>query len=402
MNTDQDKSIINKKKSSLFVCLSKTWGMRERSLIKDAEIAKEKGYNPIIFCLEDSFLDIYAKKKKINVMHNYSKIQNSFLKWYRYRNLSSFISGKKVNFIHCYDFKMIWPICFFLRKHRMTPLFLTLDQEFSKTYLKIWHKTLLSRIDHIFVHAHCMVEEVQLKLGIFPRKVTVLGYGVETKEIEKTEINNLKKKLGMSRNSLTVGSLISFRLKTIDPILPLIYGITGYNQKYLDRPNLRLILISERQWNKALIYQDLIRFIKDAGCEDDILFYSGDSIELFQSAIDLWLCSYEGSHFSDYAVKSLLFGVPILAPRNSGAMEFFTKFQNTGEAYRRQDSFDIREKLAKIALNKKSYLKKISDGQKNILELHSLETYKGLLSRRYLKVVNARSRAASRKKKRIK
>jgi hypothetical protein len=399
LNTTQENISKKSKEISLFICLTESWGTRERSLIKDAKLAKKKGYQPLVFCLKGSFLDQYAQVEKLEVKYHYGKVQRQFFKWYKYRFLSKFLNSDNITFIHCYDLNLIWPICFFLRNRPMIPLFLTIDRELKRSYLEIWHKTLLTRVDQVFVSSESMIDEARLRLGILPRKITVLGYGVNIGEVEKTDLNKIKSELGINSDSHTIGSLISPHHKKMDSILPLIYAVNGYNQKHHGDKNLRLILISEKKWNQNHIYKDLIRFIKDAGCEEDILFYSGRSVEMFQKSVDLWISSFEGNNLSDYAVKSLLLGVPILVPRNAEVMELFNSFPGVGEAYRKNDSMGVREKLEKILIKKKTYIREVTKGSKEIGVTHSVDIYSNNLISRYSKTVSARKRAATKTRK---
>jgi hypothetical protein len=385
------------KEISLFVCLTESWGTRERSLLKDALIARKNELNPLIFCLKDSYLDQYAQKEHFTIMHHHGKVPKKFYKWYTYHYFSKFVLTKNISLIHCYDLNLIWPLCYFLRKSPIIPLFLTIDREPNRSYLEIWHKTLLRRIDQVFVSSVSMIDEAKLRLGILPRKITVLGYGVDAEAINKVDLAKVKKELGISASSHTIGSLISLHHKKMDSILPLIYAVTGYNQKHNGEKNLRLILISEQKWNHNFIYKDLIRFIKDAGREDDILFYSGKSIETFQKSVDLWLSSFEENNLSDYSVKSLVLGVPILVPRNAEVMELFNIYPDIGEAYRRNDSLDVRDKLEKILVNKKTYIKKASKEAISIGMTHSVSAYAKELLARYTKTQHARKRAAAKK-----
>ncbi|MBT7611196.1 MAG: hypothetical protein HN576_15655 [Bacteriovoracaceae bacterium] len=345
--------------------------------------------------MKDSFLDQYSQREGLEVKYHFGKVQRHFYKWYRYRFLSKLLKSEKVIFIHCYDLNLIWPICFFLRNSPMIPLFLTIDRAPRRSYLEIWHKALLTRVDQVFVSSESMIDEAKLRLGLLPRKITVLGYGVSIGEIQKSDLNKIKSELAINTESHTIGSLISPHHKNMDFILPLIYAVNGYNQKHHGDKDLRLILISEKKWNQNQIYKELIRFIKDAGSEEDILFYSGCSIEMFQRAVDLWISSAEGNNLSDYAVKSLLLGVPILVPRNAEVMELFNSFPGTGEAYRKNDSLGVREKLEKVLAKKKTYLKQVAKGSKKIKIMHSVEAYSETLISRYKKTISARKRAAT-------
>ena len=388
-NIEQNAELI-----ALFISLKKTWSSRERTLIKDARIAEGKGYKVVILCLKDSFLDINSKKENFNIIYHTGKIQLNFLKWYKYRYLANYINSQNITIIHCYDLNIIWPVCFILRKNKKTCLFFTILEGPKKIFFEFWHRALLSRIDQVFVRSKSMAEEVYLRLGIHPRKITVLGFGIETTEFKKSDIQKIKKELDVTSDTLSVGSLIPPHVENLELIFPLIYAINGYNQKHMGRVSLRLIMISEQKWNKNPIYQDLIRFIKDAGCEDNILFYSNSTIENFQRSVDLWITPFEGQHLSEFAVKSIFLGVPFLTARSSEGMDFLGQYSEVGEAYRPDDSFGLREKLEIILSDKKRYVKAITKFMPNINASHSMDFYTRSLLMRYSKTLNARKRVA--------
>ena len=397
MNTNLERPITNKESVSVFASLSESWGTRERTLLKDAEIAQDNKLNPVIFCKKGSFLAKNANAVGFPVIYHLGKVQGHIFKWYKFRNFSNYLNSKNINFIHCYDLRILWVLCFLLRNMPMTPLFLTITSELKKSYLEIWHKTLISRVDQVFVFSDSISEEVRLRLGIVPRKITKLGYGVDVQPVTKTIITKVKKELGITSGVFSVGSILSPHFKDLEPILPLIYAVIGFNQKYLDGTHVKLILISEEKWNKNPLYQDLIRFIKDAGCEEDVLFYSGTTLEVFQRSVDLWLGIFEGYHISDFAIQALLNEIPILVPRNSEVMELIDTYSGIGEAYRREDSFGLREKMEKVLLNKKTYQKEVIKNSKIISATHRKSLYVDDLLGRYNKIMAARVRAASKK-----
>lgn len=398
MSTKLEHSLENKESLSLFASLSKGWGTRERTLIKDALIAKDNQLNPIIFCKKGSFLEKKAREKNLEVFLHHGKVKANFFKWYKFRYLSIFLSENKINFVHCYDLKILWVLCFILRNKTTIPLFLTIGSELKKSYLELWHKTLVSRVDQVFVFSQAIAEEVKLRLGFPLRKVTNLGYGVSSTSVPRTMISKVKKELGVSSKVQTVGSIMSPHHKNLDSIFPLIYAVIGYNQKYHEENELRLILISEDKWNTNPLYQDLIRFIKDSGSEENILFYSGATLQTFQKSVDLWIGIFEGYHITDYAIQALLNGVPILVPRNSEVMELMELYPGIGEAYRRDDSFGLREKMERVLKNKRDYEREVAKCSKKITLAHSEESYQSTLLERYQKLSHARKRAASKKK----
>jgi len=389
-------STFNNRTKAIYICPTDVWGSRERSVIRDALISKEKGLVSYVYCLKDSYLDQVAKENGLEVIHHYGKVQTRFIKWYKLFGLGKIVRADDVALVHCYHLNFLWPLSFFLKSTPQIPLFFTTHRSINKKYTEIYHKTLLSRVDQFFVSTQGLIANLIVHLDIPIRKINVLGFGRTPVEVSRTEVTKVKKDLSFDKEVWTVGTFLSSHHTTTENIVPLIYAILGFNQKSPDK-KARLVLICDRNWNQVLIYQELIRFIKDLGSEDDIYFYSGVGVSTFQKSIDVWVSAETSENLEDLAIGAVFQGTPVLVPRTSSAKELIQNWGDIGLTYKGGDARDLRDQLSLLVGKTRKYARQLSKITENIMEENLLEQYSDKLSKTYQKIFVARQRVSKRK-----
>jgi glycosyltransferase involved in cell wall biosynthesis len=390
------KSNFENRRKAIYICPSNLWGARERTVLRDALISKDMGLEPLIYCLKDSYLDLEAKQSNLEVIHHYGKIQTRFIKWYKLFGLGKIVREEDVALVHCYHLNFLWPLSFFLKSRPEIPLFFTTHKEISKSYREFYHKALLSRVDHFFVSSAGLVSNLMVHMDIPPRKIQVLGFGNEVIEISRTEASKVKKDLSFDKEVWTLGTFLSSHHTSPENVLPLIYAVMGFNQKKQDE-SARLILICDRNWNEVLIYQELIRLIKDLGSEDDVYFYSGVSLGTFQKSIDIWLSAETSENLEDLAIGAVFQGTPVLVPRTSSSKELFGKWGEVGLTYKAGDARDLRDQLCLMVEKNRRFIRQIAKITEELMESNHFEHYKERLHDTYHNIFAARQRVSRRR-----
>ncbi len=370
-------------------------------------MAREAGHTPIIYTLRDSILDIEAKKQKFETLYHTGRVQTSFVRWHKLRNLPSILRSKDIQIVHCYALNFMWPMAFFLRGMPHIPLFLTQSREVKKRYRSFLYRLLSSRIDQVFIPFSPLAKNVKGQLGVPSKKIISLGYGVDSVKSDRSEIDNLKQtwQKGIEVAPLdgeqaeenpvdtwSVGAYVPMHLKDIETLKTIVYATMGMDQKLPESKTIRLIFYNEKNWSETLIYPDLIRFVKDLGVEELIHFYSGVPVETFQQAVDVWLASTAQEQLDDLSIQAIMQGIPILVPRSISSMEIFRLYGPIGESFKRDDPRQLRDQCLKILFEKKHYTRLLKNALPKFQASFGPENYSQTLLHFYLHSAQVRKR----------
>ena len=116
-------------KNFFLIGLSFDWNSIERTVIADARAIMNAGGNVHLYTFRDSHLDRQAKKWKIICHYHQGAVATKIFKWNKLKAVAKLIRNNQIDLVHCYDIKILWPLCYFLRADSLTPLVLTLSKE---------------------------------------------------------------------------------------------------------------------------------------------------------------------------------------------------------------------------------------------------------------------------------
>lgn len=375
MNSPDDESYNNG--AILYVCLSDHWGSSQRALFNDIRYSLDEGHNVIIYTLRDTFVDLYAKKLRLKIIYHSGKTNAHVLRWHRFRNIPKIINAHDIKMVHCYELDFVWPMSFFLRKNLHIPLFLTLFDEIRTKYSSFIYSLLSSRIDHIFIPFSPLEKNIRGQLRFDGRKVVSLGFGVEKIDQKCQALDGVNSAWAKELDEIwSMGAYVPPHFKNIKPLETAIYAVMGINQKLDVHSQVKLVLASEKKWSETLIYPDLIRFLKDLGVENLVLFYTCENISQLIPSMDLWLGAIGEQYLDDLSIRALIEGVPIVIPRTSSSMEIFRIFGTIGETYKADDSRQLRDQCIKIVTEKSHYtrqLKKVIPALENAFGVNNYQ-----------------------------
>lgn len=351
-------------------------------------MAKRAGANVYLYCHRDSFLSKKAKQNGVELVFHKGKFYTKLVQWYKLRALKKLINDLKIDLIHCYNIKILWPIAFFIRRKHKISLILTQGNEVQKFYRNFYYRPLSSRIDQVLLPMQEMVENIWGHLGVPPRKIKFIGMGCE-QVIEK---DKGKSPFGFSGERWCIGTNLS-GLETNTRFLNTLFNaFQVLTQKGLDNKNYTLVLMCEKDWGEFVLTDELKREVTDRGLEQNIAFYRPENFSKSLEQMDLWVGLSRREDIEDYSIQSLLSGVPVVMPRSSASMEVIRELGTVAETYKRDDSRELREKVEKLLVNLDTYKKSLNRSTDKIKEDHGVDLYESKLISLYSKVIRRRER----------
>ncbi len=369
--------------------LSHRWGTEERTILKDCLIAQNAGAKVYLYTYKDSVLDERAKTHQIDCLYHQGKFVTKVFKWHKLRKLRNLLTELQVNVVHCYDIKILWPLCLYMRAMPLVPLVFTLSNDLKMYYRNFWYRPLISRVDQVLLPMSEMVENVWGHMGIPPRKIDFIGLGLKSLKreaaAERPPFRFTKKRWYIGTNLNGIETNTHF----LDTVF---HSFRVMIEKGLDDKNYTFALCNERNWSECVLTNELRRQVKDWGLEEHVAFVDQRDVARHQLDIDLWLGLTRREELEDYAVQALLAGKPICVPRTAFSMEVFRSFGVIGETYMSGDSREVREKCETILRNYDTYEKSLHKSFQALKETYGHEVYEDSLLKIYEKLLNRRRR----------
>lgn len=384
-------------KTFFYMGLTNRWGTEERTILKDCLLAKKLGATVFLYTYKDSVLDERAKERGIECFYHQGKFVTKVYKWHKLRKLKSLLTELNVNVVHCYDIKVLWPLCFYMRSLPLVPLVFTLSNDLKNYYRDFWYRPLIERVDQVLLPMGEMVENVWGHLGIPPRKIEFVGLGLKPLKALADATNppfrftNKRWYIGTNLNGIETNTHF------LDTVF---HSFRVMMEKGLDEKNYTFALCNERVWSECVLTNELRRQVKDWGLEEHVAFVDESNVAKHQLDVDLWLGLERREDIEDYAIQALLDGKPVCIPRTAFSMEIFRSFGVVGETYLKGDSREIREKCEMILRNIFTYEKNLHKSHKALKETYGDILYEAKMTKMYQKLLYRRRRLWKTKQKR--
>jgi glycosyltransferase involved in cell wall biosynthesis len=375
-------------KTFFFMGLSNRWGTEERTILKDCVIAQNAGAKVYLYTYKDSVLDERARAHGLECLYHQGKFVTKVFKWHKLRKLKNLLADLQVNVVHCYDIKVLWPLCLYMRSMPLVPLVFTLSNDLKKYFRSFWYRPLVSRVDQVLLPMSEMMENVWGHMGIPPRKIDFIGLGLKSLKKESDE----RPPFRFTEKRWYIGTNLN-GIETNTHFLDTVFhSFRVMIEKGLDEKNYTFALCNERNWSECVLTDELRRQVKDWGLEEHVAFVDQKDVARHQLDIDLWLGLTRREEIEDYAVQALLAGKPICVPRTASSMEIFRTFGVIGESYMSGDSREIREKCELILRNYETYEKGLHKSHQALRSTYGHESYEESLTKIYDKLLNRRRR----------
>lgn len=376
-------------KTFFYMGLSNRWGTEERTILKDCIVASEAGAQVYLYCYRDSVLHDRAKNHNIECLFHTGKFVTKVFKWHKLRNLKTLLTDLQVNIVHCYDIKVLWPLCLYMRSMPLVPLVFTLSNDLRSYYRSFWYKPLIERVDQVLLPMSEMVENVWGHMGIPPRKIDFIGLGL--KAIKKPKHDN-PPPFRFTDKRWYIGTNLN-GIETNTHFLDTVFhSFRVMIEKGLDEKSYTFALCNERNWSECVLTNELRRQVKDWGLEEHVAFVDQKDVASHQLDVDLWLGLTRREELEDYAIQALISGKPICVPRSAFSMEVLRSYGVVGETYMSGDSREVREKCETILRNYSTYEKNLHKSHQALMEAYGDEVYRESMVKIYENLLNRRRR----------
>ena len=374
----------------LYICPSHKWGARERMVIRDCLITKEIGHNAFIYCLKDSLLDIKAKELLIDRIHHQGKIRTKFFRWYKLRSLTQYIHRLNISIVHCYSLNFLWPTSLYLRRKPACVLVFTFNYKIKKIYKNFWFRPLVARLDVAFLPIKETFEEVRGHLDIPLRKVQFCGLGLSLNE-KKSRDREIFSESEVKSNWL-IGACVGGHEKKFSHLIPLLRMVKSINSRTRSGKKVKLILLSEKKWNKSLIFPELRSFVNTQELASDVAFENPSNLLDYLVEMDMWVSLPVEEFVEDYPLIALFNNIPVLSPRTSAFQEVLREYGEVGESYKIGDAREMRTKCEKILSKRSSYVNNIKKSADSLRHYFGATSYKNQVLNVYERALNKRKR----------
>lgn len=367
--------------------LTKRWGTEERLILKDCLLAQRNGAKVFLYTYKNTRLESKAVEVGVECLYHKGKFAFKIFEWHKLRKLSRLIDELNVNLVHCYDSRVLWPLCFYLRQKKLIPLVFTLTSELKSYYRDFWYRPLASRIDQVVLPFPDMVENVWGHLGLPPRRINFVGMGNKTRvsETQRPPFRFTEERWYIGTNLNGIETNTQF-LET------LFHAFRVMIERKLEGKNFTFALYNEKSWADTRLTDELRRQVKDWGLEEHVAFVGPCDIPEQQKWVDLWLGLRRREDLEDYAIQSLISGIPILVPRSTSSMELLRTFGQVGETYKIDDSREIREKADIILRNLATYKSNLHKAHEALERGHGSDHYEEEMVSSYKKLLGRRRR----------
>lgn len=355
----------------LFICPKKDWDNTSRWAYYLITELLEQGNRISLYCYDQGPLHQMLQDKKVEFYLQKGPVSLKFWRWSQLEELKSVIRNEKVDLIHSFDIRYIWPLFFLLRKSPLTPLIHYQGEQVLDRYNKIWHKILKRRVDYLFVPLKQNLKYIEYQFNFPARKMDHIGLA----KIESTQDNNdfysylqwdlaikgkeLKKDfyfIGVDVSPVCEESSIQFFFEIF----------TNYKKLKSLKKDFKIFLYSKRKWDHHPLYGALTRLAFENDLKFDVIFWPYFECDCLIKEMDVWLSLESRAYVDEPILKALGHGVPTMAPRTwensafqkqSSALhlykgahtrELFSKLQELVEVKFDAKSIEVDSSLSKV------------------------------------------------------
>ncbi len=384
---------MDKKAAILFVLYTHKWNSKERSLLKDAIIAKEAGFSVYILTNEDNFLSKIAKLNNLEVLPFKNSILNKFSDFHLLINVKKILREFKISIVHCYDFQFVVSLSIQMRNFKDLSLVITHDHNIDLPLKSFIYRPFFSRIESLIISNRIILSDALGNLGISAWKIKYLGMGIKPKfEDETPKLLKEEAYFKQFQNYFLAGTYVSPEISNLDEIAYLLYALKSINTKSPSGITSKLVLISEANFSEMKIFQSFKNLVEELALQEEVIFVTASEVELILDKLSLWISHSELEFIEDFTILALIHHLPILVPKNLATMELFREYQGIGESYSKQDARDLRVQWEKILMANSVYREKVRLYKFFIEREHAFEPYKSGLLEIYQKLLERRQR----------
>ncbi len=395
--------VVVEKKRILYIASGTHWSMRERTVLRDVQIALENLYKVTVLVTEDSYLHTELKKLNVEVFFIGNHFLNRLTSFHDFVGLRTLFRkyGDEIQVIHIYEFNFLVGLSLQLLRKSLVSLVITSDSLVDDELRHFWYRPIITRIDSLIIIHKYLKNDVIGGLLLPHKKVDYFGMPLihDKKLLLQPEIPDEvlgHSKINAYTHNLLIGTYVSPTLENFEDLIPIISALYVMKQKVnlekeLERP-LKLVLVGMVEFQSLKIFTALMNYIDAHQLNDDILFVTAIDVELIQKKFHLWVSLDPYAMVEDYALSAITKDIPIILPRNVCSAELLRDFQGIGETYKLGDSRELREKIEKALKNIGPYTQNTQVFKYFFEKEYSTIHYKNNLLGLYSRIIQRRSR----------
>lgn len=371
--------------SVLFICPSDEWGTLERRAINDCHYLRDIGGNPVLYCIKGSPIDRQAQNFSLPRQFYKGKKVNKIFDLTYFLDLRRVIDENKFDLVHCFRLDYVWTISFLLMTKPHLPLILTFNRFVHKSYDSFVERWLLKRVDLVMTFSGSVRSVVLRNLPINPRKVHVVGAGIET----------YQKPCEHTHDSKVIGCFLTNKSQ-IENLNAFLYLIQPLNSELTNQSfKLKFMIFSDRQLEEMISRKDLEQFILELEAQDLVHIVETDTAYDAIKKMDIYISLAFNEPFSDLEIMANLYKKPVISPRTASRKQFLNKFQDIGETFYFQDARELRDRVSGILQHEQRYKLALDDNFEKLKITHGLDTYVEKVYMQYIKLYSQRLRFVS-------
>lgn len=388
--------MVNYSRTILFICPGYRWSTRERVALRDIHIAKESGYNVLVFAEKDSIFHQKLKLYDFEVVFIEQHFFNKFSGFHKHLPIKKIIDERKVDIVHCYDFSYLLSLSFQLQRRVMVSFVLSQDHTIEKQLRSFWYRPIITRIDClVLLNKHLKNDSIGgLQLPV--KKIEYFGLPITTEiqesEEEKNALKEVYKQFEQYDDHFLVGAYVSPTSEDLTNLLPLFCALEVLKQKNTTGKISKLVLISHVNFKEISNFELMAKFIQEHKLEDDLIFVTTRNVDTVQRSVHTWVCIDQDDLIEDFAISAILADVPVVFIRNFSSNELVREFQGIGETYKISDSRELREKWEKMLTGNNQYAEKTRVFKYFFEKEFSQTNYRTNLLNLYSRIVQRRNR----------
>ena len=335
--------------------------------MQDALLCQRRGGHPVLACREGS--ELYRKAEAMGIQTERlfrGKEPPRQKRRDLFRVLRGVLRREKINVVHCCDLTCLWIVALILRDRHWVSLFFSIQRGLDDYHFSFFKKWLLRRVDHFLLPHDVASENVLSHLPLERRKLFVLGMRVSTTFFCKRELGE----------TIKIGMPINGNEEDFQELVQALRGVHLFSLKH--KRSVHLALYAPFLWKDYRVYRELNFVLEELGMTEWTHLVDAFSLEnAFDS--DLVLTPFSDRLFSDWALKALLEGIPLLAPRISESQAFLDVTGDVIETYRRGDLRDISNGILALVKTHRERTEQLYRRHRDLEDKFGPQAYEGRL-----------------------
>jgi len=266
------------------------------------------------------------------------------------RFIQKLIIENQITLVHAHNVSLLGSLIPAMRPSRGIPLVVSQYERSSKVQHSIWKKLLLERVDGLFVSSESMAGNVQKTIPIKPKKIAVVGPGVDLRPFEDLSkrdgiAREVKRQLGVDGDEVLVG--VTGRLDPMKGQSLFVKAAAGV----LKLPRKVKFIVVGDEVHEAThgLKERLENLVRQFRIEDRVLFKTTKELplETARQAIDILVIPSEESSLGFEAYEAMASGKPVILSRNGTSRELVGD-EDRGLLFRSGDAFSLEQAIGQL------------------------------------------------------